>query len=159
MKAKFAIFVVGMLLMGSSSIAGINDVGNEKTNANGITINCAFSDPSFVENGDFLCIETAGAEEMLSVPGNPSLPYKSETLAFPFGTKIEGIDVELGNIQTMHLDKKIAPAPEPVPLNGAEPKAAKEGRVYESNEPYPSNWFTYNIGAGIQNGEHAIFLS
>ncbi|MEA2054086.1 MAG: C25 family cysteine peptidase, partial [Candidatus Thermoplasmatota archaeon] len=31
--------------------------------------------------------------------------------------------------------------------------------IYESNEPYPSNWFTYNIGAGIQNGEHAIFLS
>jgi len=92
-------------------------------------------------------------------PGYPIMPYESKTLTFPFGTKIDSIEVSVGEIQTIRLDKKIAPAPEPVTLNGAEPKAAKEGAIYSSNEAYPSSWAEWNAGAGVENGKHVTFLS
>ncbi|MEA2054840.1 MAG: C25 family cysteine peptidase [Candidatus Thermoplasmatota archaeon] len=165
MKKKIiGILVVAIFVMSTFvSMAGYNSrhemlSGDENAGMSFKELYETFAVPeiSFKENYAIVTVKNAVSDNS---PGHPIMPYKSETLTFPFGTKIESIDVELGNIQTMHLDKKIAPAPELVPLNGAEPKAAKEGRVYESNEPYPSNWFTYNIGAGIQNGEHAIFLS
>ncbi|MEA2053906.1 MAG: C25 family cysteine peptidase [Candidatus Thermoplasmatota archaeon] len=151
-KAIISVFVLVLLVLGSTVY-----VRGDAVRSSNIIL--GFSPPVITDSGKYV---TISMENMLSSPslsGYPIMPYKTKVLTFPFGTKIENIDVEVGNIQTMHLDKKIAPAPEPVPLNGAVPKAAKEGSVYESNEPYPPNWFTYNIGAGIQNGEHAIFLS
>ncbi|OYT62196.1 peptidase C25, partial [Thermoplasmatales archaeon ex4484_30] len=52
------------------------------------------------------------------------------------------------------------PAPPAIPLNMENVKVKiKEGSIYESNEAYPSDWISYNIGAGIENGKHVIFLS
>ncbi|KAA0003507.1 MAG: hypothetical protein FE048_01340 [Thermoplasmata archaeon] len=63
------------------------------------------------------------------------LPYKTKVMTFPFGTKIESIEVKVGDVKIKQLGKK------------------------ESNEAYPSDWITWHTGAGIQNGKHVVFLS
>ena len=94
------------------------------------------------------------------LPRFPVLPYKTKVITFPFGTKINGIEVKTGDIITKQLDKKIQPAPPAIPLNMENVKVKiKEGSIYQSNEAYPSDWVKYNIGAGIENGKHVIFLS
>ena len=163
---KFAgVAIISLLLLSAIGTGGINlekagtgsESGNEVAQNTGISFH--FLNPSVNDDGEYLDIRIGGAESSIAGSGIPSLPMHSEVLTFPFGTKIESIDVKVGEMQTMHLDKKIAPSPEPVPLNGAEPKAAQEGAIYQSNEPYPSNWVEWNAGAGIENGKHVIFLS
>ncbi|MEA2054379.1 MAG: C25 family peptidase propeptide domain-containing protein, partial [Candidatus Thermoplasmatota archaeon] len=158
MSTRKAAAIIAAVLFLLSGVSTLERHGNAYQSAISETKIIKFSNIE-ISRGNYASISCNGCSSTYKA-SYPIMPYKSETLAFPFGTKIEGIDVESGNIQTIHLDKKIAPAPEPLPLNMKNVKAeVKEGGIYESNEPYPSNWFTYNIGAGIQNGEHAIFLS
>ncbi|RLF45035.1 MAG: hypothetical protein DRN17_03300, partial [Thermoplasmata archaeon] len=120
----------------------------------------SFSTPSVYENDNFSAIDVKEADEILSMPSYPSMPYKSEVLTFPFGTKIESIDVKVGNVQTMHIGKKIIPAAEPVRADMSNAKLIRnEGEIYRSNEGYPSKWVDWNAGAGIENGKHVVFLS
>ncbi len=164
---KFAgIGIVSLLLLSAIGTGEVNlgkmDAENAfyGATAESVDISLDFSHPLTSDNGQYVNVEINGAESTISGNGIPSLPVCSKVLTFPFGTKIEGIDVKIGDVQTMYLDKKITPAPEPLPLNTENLKAeVKEGTVYKSIETYPSNWATYNIGAGIENGEHVVFLS
>jgi len=147
MKVKFAVFAVLLMFMGSISIAGVNNAGNETAISAGekselsIPLHFSFSAPSEYEKGNFSVIYAKGADETISIPSHPSMPYKSEVLTFPFGTKIEIIDVSTGDVNTMQLNKKIIPASEPVRADMSNAVAErKEGEIYQSNEPYPSNW-------------------
>jgi len=163
MKKIFVFLAISVFLF-SSAFAGVVNISNpamsadESTDAMQETMKFSFSDVT-VSGSEYERIASDGCYFTYKA-SYPIMPYKSETLVFPFGTKIEGIDVKISDVQTMHLDKKITPAPEPVPSNMQNVKVERtEGEVYESNEMYPSNWATYNIGAGIENGEHVIFLS
>ncbi|MEA2053578.1 MAG: C25 family cysteine peptidase [Candidatus Thermoplasmatota archaeon] len=168
-KAKFVGIGVMFILLLSAIGTGEVNIDSRKEGTGSRSVNCInpesiniplyFSNPTSDDNGNYTSIKVNGAEYGIADGGTPYLPTYRKVLTFSFGTKIESIDVELGNIQTMHLDKKIAPAPEPVPLNGAVPTEAKEGKIYESSELYPSNWVEWHTGAGIENGEHVIFLS
>ena len=118
-----------------------------------------FGEIKIANNGNWIEIDT-GCNDILMHTGYPMLPYKTKVLTFPFGTKIESIKVKTGEVKIIKLDKKIHPAPNPVPLNMENAKVEiKEGRIYESNEAYPSDWITWNMGAGIENGVHVVFLS
>ena len=163
---KFAgVAIISLLLLSAIGTGGVNlekagtgsESGNEVAQNTGISFH--FLNPSVNDDGEYLDIRIGGAESSIAGSGIPSLPMHSEVLAFSFGTKIESIDVKVGEMQTMHLDKKIAPSPESMPLNGAEPKAAQEGAIYQSNEAYPSKWVEWNAGAGLENEKHVVFLS
>ncbi|HHH78015.1 MAG TPA: hypothetical protein ENL18_02240, partial [Thermoplasmatales archaeon] len=164
MKVKFAVFAAFLMFMGSISIAGVNDTGNETATGEKsgfvIPMHFSFSLPSEYEKENFSVIDVGGADEAISMPSRPSMPYKSEVLTFPLGTKIDGIEVSTGDVNTMHLDRKIIPASEPVRADMSNTVAErKEGKIYLSNEPYPSNWVEWNTGAGLENGKHVVFLS
>jgi hypothetical protein len=161
MKKIIAPLIISVFLF-SSAFAGIVSIpGNEEhagMTAASVHIKQTFSTIG-IEREKYANIVSDGCS-FSHEASCPVMPYKSETMTFPFGTKIEGVDVEVGNVQTMQLDKKIMPAAEPVPSNMENVKVEiKEGMVYESNEPYPSNWVEWRTGAGIENGKHVIFLS
>ncbi|RLF45572.1 MAG: hypothetical protein DRN17_02260 [Thermoplasmata archaeon] len=168
MKNKIVgILVVAIFIMSAFvGMAGYNSRQNMSMETRGGTTSL-MSSKNFEEVFDSPKVSLKDNHVLISVkntvddmkPGYPIIPYKTETITLPFGTKINDVKVKIGNVQSMKLDKKIAPSPEPVPLNGAEPKAAQEGAIYQSNEPYPSNWVEWNTGAGIENGKHVIFLS
>ncbi|KAA0004029.1 MAG: hypothetical protein FE048_00175 [Thermoplasmata archaeon] len=162
MKVKIwmAVIVAGVLL-GTSALAGINvlpSVSEKEDICEEMLM--SFSTPEIKENNNYIVIDAEGETTFLYKEGYPMLPYKTKVLTFPFGTKIESIEVKTGKVMTKQLSKKIHPAPNPVPFNMEYAKVEiKEGSIYESNEAYPSDWITYNIGAGIQNGKHVVFLS
>ncbi len=152
-KTAISVFILATLVFGNAIYA----VGDSTENK---VISFNFTSPIINDRGEYAVLSVENTQHSLSLVGYPIMPYKSEILVFPFGTKIEGIDVKTGDVHITHLDKKIMPAPEPVPSNMQNVKVElTEGEVYESNEMYPSNWATYNIGAGIENGEHVVFLS
>ncbi|HHH77731.1 MAG TPA: hypothetical protein ENL18_00770, partial [Thermoplasmatales archaeon] len=149
-KAVISIFILAMFVLGNTLYVRGSNFETEE-------VNFAFSPPHLHNGVNYVTF--SDASNSLSSAGYPVMPYESKVMTFPFGTKIKGIDVSIGDVQTIHLDKKIAPAPEAVPLNGAEPKAAQEGEIYQSNEPYPSNWVEWSAGAGLEDGKHVVFLT
>ena len=164
MKSKIGMaFMVVALFIGTAAMAGMSPgviVGNENKEVHeSMQFSVHAPSPEIKAEEKYVTLDFGAETKYLHHASYPIMPYNSKVLTFPFGTKIESIDVKVGEMQTMHLDKKIAPSPEPVPLNGAEPKAAQEGAIYQSNEPYPSKWVEWNAGAGIENGKHVIFLS
>jgi len=144
MKGKIGMaFMIVALFVGTAAMAGVSpSVLTEKENKNAeevVQISVQAPSPEIKAEENYVILNLNGETKYLHHASYPVMPYNSRVLTFPFGTKIESIDVNVGEVKTLRLDKKIKPAAEPVPLNGAEPKAAKEGTIYQSDEPYPSN--------------------
>jgi len=149
-KAVISIFILAMFVLGNTLYVRGSNFETEE-------VNFAFSPPHLHNGVNYVTF--SDASNSLSSAGYPVMPYESKVMTFPFGTKIKGIDVSIGDVQTIHLDKKIAPAPEAVPLNGAEPTGVQEGEIYQSDSAYPSNWVEWNTGAGLENGRRVVFLT
>ena len=156
MKMKLLSILGLFLLIGVAVAGGMHPFAIEKSlNA---TLN--FSKPIISYNENYEIVNVERTDSFMMNPGYPMLPYKTKVITFPFGTKINGMEVKTGEIITKQLNKKIQPAPPAIPLNMENVEVeAKEGSIYQSNEAYPSDWVKYNIGAGIENGKHVIFLS
>ncbi|MCD6147124.1 MAG: hypothetical protein J7J34_03885, partial [Thermoplasmata archaeon] len=120
-KVAISLFIVMMFLAGNAVYV------NGDTESRHISLN--FSSPEIEIDGKYASLTFKGTQN-LSSPGYPSMPYKSEVLTFPFGTRIESIDVKVDNIQTMHIGKKIIPAAEPVRADMSNAKLIrKEGEI------------------------------
>ncbi|KAA0002673.1 MAG: hypothetical protein FE048_03360, partial [Thermoplasmata archaeon] len=163
MKKVIMTLVICGLFFGSTAFAGLTKdllMNVEKVEKEmSLMQTFFFPDATFNEEGKYVRVEVETCEQSMHT-SYPMLPYTFKVMTFPFGTKIESIEVKTGEVMSKQLSKKIHPAPNPVPLNMENAKVEiKEGRIYESNEPYPSDWIIYNIGAGIKNGEHVVFLS
>jgi len=160
---KIVVSAAILVFLFSGALAGVVNIpasgDNDSVQSMSREINFSFPDVSTYESGDYEKIAIDGCSYTYKA-SYPSMPYKSEVLTFPFGTKIESIDVKVDNIQTMHIGKKIIPAAEPVRADMSNAKLIRnEGEIYQSNEAYPSKWVDWNAGAGIENGKHVVFLS
>ncbi|MCD6299069.1 MAG: hypothetical protein J7L93_00490, partial [Thermoplasmata archaeon] len=115
MKAKIGIaFMVVALFLGTAAMAGLNTGflnSSVEKNVETEQFSMHASTPDVKEDGNYISIDFGGETSYLRKASYPIMPYESKVMTFPFGTEIEGIDVSIGDVQTIHLDKKIAPAP------------------------------------------------
>lgn len=124
------------------------------------SVSFTFPEIPLMEKDKYMLLQFDDSFSFSTLPSEPLLPYKTEVITFPFGTKIESVEITTSEERSIQLNKKIMPAPQPIPLNMENAKVEiKEGKVYESTEPYPSEWITWHTGAGIKNGERVTFLS
>ncbi|RLF58356.1 MAG: peptidase C25 [Thermoplasmata archaeon] len=155
--------VIVMLFVGTSTLAGVHTPvfqRNEQMQRESTVL--SFDAPSIhiEENHMYSVIEANGDMEYLMQEGAPIVPYKTAALTFPAGTKIEHVEATPSAVHTMHLEKPLQRAPEPL-IYGAEYHQvdAVKGIVHRETELYPSDWISYHIGAGIRDGTHLIILS
>ncbi len=164
MKKVVAILVVSAFLFSSTVFAGLTkesfmQKASDSESFLNVVHTFSFSEVEVNEEGGYVKVAVETCENVMHT-SYPMLPYNTEVMTFPFGTKIEDIEVTTSDVNVMQLDKKIKPAPKPISANMKSTQVEiKEGEIYSSSEPYPSDWCTYNIGAGIHNSEHVIFLS
>jgi hypothetical protein len=121
-----------------------------------------FSTPTLKENNDFYEIVVSEANSVTTKEGYPMMPVYSKTFEFPLGTPIISVDITPSMIQTMSVDKQIKPVP--LKQNIGDQIILTEGyinkKIYESDEPSPSNWYTISTGAGLnKDNEHVLFVS
>ena len=164
MEKKVGILVViGIMLLGTSTLAGINIPvfeSTEQEHGEEIALSIGFSHPTVNEDDNYAVIEGDSDMTYLMKEGFPMLPYTTKVMTFPFGTKIEDIEITPSDVNIMLLDKNIKPGTKPIPANmECIHTEIKEGEIYVSTEAYPSDWVTYKVGVGIQNGERVVFLS
>jgi len=157
-KAMISCFIVALFVAGSCATIGVGTQATELTEK----VTTTFVEPTITEKDTFVELNLQGTNSWVFIGGNPMLPLRTETVTLPFGATITNIACEAHGIQTMTLSKKVMPAPRPVPLTdeiqvSSEPLMNKE--IYDATQLYPDNWFSYDLGAGLdKNNNHKTFL-
>ncbi len=161
-KMLFATMLV-CIVLGSSLSMGINAPLHEiktGTSAQELVIPITFPELDVTQDGNYLSLGMDNAF-YLSHEGYPVMPYQTQVLKFPVGTKIERITVEISEEKIIDLPKKIVPATQPVVTNMKEiiKREHKEAEIYSSSDPYPSEWTSYHVGIGKDGKETTLFLT
>ncbi len=155
MKAKILpILIVAILVSSGFGMAISDDIkkGNEKIKK----VEMNFSRPEIVDQGEFVKVKMEGTG-YTSEAGKPMLPTHTFTEKFPIGTKIIDVKCVHSPIKSMKIEKKIEVAPEPIPVGLM--KVTNNEPIEEPENPFPSEWYDYRIGCGIDNGKRIFFLN
>jgi hypothetical protein len=155
MKKLISGVIIGVLL-----ISGLGAFGTAKTGQQLAikTQTITFSHPLIQDQGQYALVTIDNTNSWLRTVGAPMLPATVTTYAFPFGTTIKNVAVTFSDAQTYTLEKAIIPTPEPVALvDGTTITAHRETPTL--GPLYPATRFDYNLGAGISNENHVIYLT
>jgi hypothetical protein len=152
MKKLIPIIIVGILVLSGLGAAAFTTNVSLKpttTSKDGSTSVLFSSQPTQVEKNGFVEIQVQGATTQLLEQNKPVLPIYVKTYQIPFGSTNIQVVCNPKNIGTMTLTKEVMPA-RIAPLSKMSERTAyvKDSSVYGSAEFYPSNWYSYDLGAG-----------
>ena len=155
------IVILGVCLLLLTGGLGVQSYSKENVEYEIDTAVIILSKPQIeeTENG-FSKLELEESSSFLSEPGKPLLPVISNVFTFPLGTTIVDVSVKC-QIASLTLEKLLVPCSQPAIVdtyNGANGVVLDEA-VYKSDALYPKQPFFIQQGAGIQNGEHVLFLT
>ncbi len=121
-----------------------------------------FSQPQLNENHEFSTIFLPEANAYLTQENQPMLPIVVIRYEFPRGTKIYAVDVAPSESTTQSVPKKIQPTPVKQKIQSTLRciQEKEDITTYTSTHLYPSTWYTYSLGSGLNNNnERVVFLS
>ncbi|MCD6171459.1 MAG: hypothetical protein J7J36_03465, partial [Thermoplasmata archaeon] len=156
MKSLSILLAIGMILSSVATI-GMEKSNYTSKNNNIFTDSQTISIPQIVNAGKYINIFAENANYMHDA-GKPMLPYYTKIYYFPLGTKIS-IKCQPVGIKEIEISGKIMPAPSPQPYGYAIRDIKEDESVYESNNEYPSTWYSYSLGGGLHKGQHVTILS
>jgi len=152
---------IGMALSASISQSA-DQQDNSQDQVKSITVVQTFSSPILKEEGQYLTIYIEEADALPMKPLNPMLPVLIKTYEFPLGTRIIDVQVTTSEIKTLEITKTVKPFPMPQALTSRKINLheAFNQEIYNSNDPYPSQWFNIQKGAGLsKNDQRVLFFS
>ena len=117
-----------------------------------ITQEYTFSYPTFGEYGEYATVYIDEADFYDIHDGWPTLPVKTITYEFPFGTKILDVIYEHSEPEIITMDKKIS-------YGSCSVATTENPSVYEASSRFPSSFVSYQKGGGISNGVIKTFLT
>jgi len=170
MKKVMAIGIAYLLVLGGLGAAAvsINSVVQYPTTehfgaASHYTSTVSFAPLSLKPDAaGYLRISLSGEDTLLMNPGKPLLPRTVQTVELPFGVQNVQVTAIVSGVQERRIDREVAPAPAPLPLspNVEYTPPGKDTALYDSVEPFPTSWYSYNVGCGL-NGqmEHVTFVT
>jgi len=153
MKRIWPIIVVVIFVL--SGLGAVN--AQEKEENYAINENITFSQPTINDQNQYAEIILEEGNSFLMEPGKPMLPIYIEKFTFSFGTKIKSVTCTPKNIQMQTLTKEIIISPK-VGVTGKQVKNNVRISIDYGTEPYPSNWYQYDLGCGLEGSERAIFV-
>ncbi len=121
-------------------------------NGETITQELTFSYPTFIKYGEYACVYVDEADFYDIHDGRPTIPVKTTTYEFPFGTKILDVIYEYSEPETITLSKKIS-------VGSCSTITGEDPDIYDENTTFPSSFVSYNTGGGLSNGNHKTFLT
>jgi len=147
-----SIIVVGILVLsglGAVALASGNNYEQE-------ILSIAFSQPVINEQNQYATVSMDETNSVLIRQNKPILPSYIETFTFPFGTRIISVSCTPNNIYQQAISKNIIPGPAPV-LAGDNSENTQNPIDY-GTDPYPNVWFEYDMGCGLDDRNHCIFV-
>lgn len=157
--------MINLLIVIILIISGIGAVAIDKQQTNYIVINNSseikFSTFEITDtNEGYYEIKMNDISTFLMEPGRPMLPKVVETYELPFGVKNVEVEVKINNINEKLIQNEIQPSPRMLPMITPEQislsREEKDLSIYNSDNPYPSNWYTYSIRCGLNNENERV---
>ncbi len=147
--------VLGLVLSGLGAVAT-----TESDEKNYIHETILFSNPSLHDEGNYISVECSQQTSYMMDTGKPVLPVYTQVFTFPRGTTIENIDVVFSEPIETPLEKKVIPAPAPMPLIAGTPvsQTKEDVTVYTEDDIYPEYQWTSSIKAGLHNGVQSVYV-
>ncbi|KAA0004070.1 MAG: hypothetical protein FE043_01645, partial [Thermoplasmata archaeon] len=124
-----SIIVIALFVVNAFGMAETNAGDNEKVKS----VAFHFSRPDVEKSGNYYDITIKGTDSYLVSAGKPVLPVRSASFTFPLGTKIADVECKVFGVQTIGIDKKIEPAPQPAKLGGPAKNAVEDEKIYGSS--------------------------
>ena len=164
MKRKiFVIALVMAFLISGMNLAGIENgnigkTGNEKRGME-LSYIIDFSKPEITAK-QYAEISMKQCNSFISIPGYPLLPELVKVFELPFNARDISVKVSVRGTTTSHIEKQVVAAPARLRLSdGKIVEGGEKSWVYESHEAFPSQWYDYHIGVGLNGyGERVIFV-
>ena len=153
-KVLFCSFLIVILLISSGISAFVVDFKPQKNNENNIetfTISKQFSDPIIKSRTNFINIYLEESNSYIKKGGEPVIPYYREIFEFPLGTHIIDIKYFISQIKETKISKDIIPSSKPGIFYNekSEYLMEKKESVYENDNYYPENWYSYITTGGL----------
>jgi len=159
MKKILSILIVGIFVLSGLGAFALDS--NVKIEENLIEKTIVFSEPLIKEGEQYLEINLEEQTSSILEVGKPKLPVVSQVFTFPFGTKIDSVEVSFSNENKLFLSKEIEPVPEPVKMNSEKisiKNSIKDLDVYESKVLYPKNSYNFNIASGLKDNNNVVYV-
>jgi len=157
-KPSFIAIGIVYILIFSSLVPIISTTSNtHMNNQETIHINHSFENVLFEQYDDGLVIRVDECNFNVMKPNYPVLPVFISIHTLPFGSTIESIDIEYGDVQIIPITGKLATDQgSPIDIIFQKQLRIEPQSMIES--PYPSAFFSYHMGAGLIDGERSTFL-
>ncbi|PNX45988.1 MAG: hypothetical protein BV456_12870, partial [Thermoplasmata archaeon M8B2D] len=151
---KILSFVIVLcFVLGGLEAAAIQTTSNHENEILHQTLNLSIDDLTIKETEQqYIRASFSENDQFLLNPGKPILPKYTKVFEIPFGATNLNIKVTSSEKIQKTVNKQIQPSPAPIPLSSVEnynEPLTKDENIYQSNEPYPSKCYQYNIGVGI----------
>ena len=153
MKKIIPICILGLFIFG-----GMGTLAQPTSQATPQTLVVHFSQPTVVNDNTYVSIDLQEANQFLTEQGKPLLPCYTQTLYYPFGTKILGVTVTPSDIATQTLSAVVAPTPA-IEVLGMDASAPITTPMNYGTDPYPATWFDYQLGGGIYDNELSVIVT
>jgi len=157
MEKFLPLLAVGILVLsGLGAVAIPGDLVQNKVTE---TIN--ISRPILIEEEKYVKIDLLESDLNLIESGKPMLPKITKTYTFPFGTKITDVQVTFSEQIVETISKPVVPSAEAVVVSTIHTQKTETEKTVSYSEigTYPENRYIFRKGAGLQDGEHVIFLT
>ena len=164
MKKAIAIGIVLCFVLGGLGAAAIQPATQMNQQSIQKTLTLSKADLIITEQDEnYLRVSFSPNDQVLLNPGKPILPKVTQTFELPFGATHINVQVTSSEPSEQVLSKQIQPSPQPMPYSQATNTVSyptKDEQLYQSNTPYPSENYHYNVGVGINDqGEHVTFVT
>jgi hypothetical protein len=153
MKKLLPLLVVGFLVLG-----GLGAVATSKESFKTEQYNIVFSQPITQNDEDFITLSIKEADSYIMEQGKPMLPCYTRSFAYPFGTKIKSVTCTPTNIEMQTISKDIMITP-PITVVGQTVTNSQNVIIDSDFEPYPSDWFEYDVSGGLNDGKLSVIVN
>jgi hypothetical protein len=164
MNKQLSIIIILCLVLNGIGAAAFQSSVNDESKIINQKINISANDLIIKETKEkYLHISFTENDQFILNPGKPILPKFTKIFEIPFGATNINVQVESSEKIQQIINKQIQPSPAPIPLSPIENLnnfPIKDQRLYQSNEPYPSKCYQYNVGVGInEHFDHVTYVT
>jgi hypothetical protein len=158
MRKLLPFFVVGILVL-----SGLGAVSGSESNEESIVSEKIFiSQPTILEKEDYVSLESTDATVYSGEQDKPALPVITKVYTFPFGTKIDSVDVTFSDFTDVEVSKPIEPSPDILPIStmvSQNIEKSEEIMTYSDIEVYPEERFGYRAASGLEGEENVVYVT
>jgi len=158
MRKLLPFIVVGILVL--SGLGAVS--GSESNEESFVSEKIFFSQPTILEKEDYVYLESTDATVYSGEQDKPALPVITKVYTFPFGTRIDSVDVTFSDFTEIEMSKPIEPSPEILVISTSVSHNIEESEeilTYSDIEVYPEERFGYRAASGLKGEENVLYVT